>query len=87
VRNRHHADCRVAAERYTLICDGPVKGVALRLDPVPGQWQGPGGLRGWQLNCDVYLAALVPCLAGLKVGEGEREFGGLCLGSQPPRLR
>ena len=23
VRNRHHADCRVAAERYTLICDGP----------------------------------------------------------------
>jgi hypothetical protein len=20
----HHADCRVAAERYTLICDGPV---------------------------------------------------------------
>jgi hypothetical protein len=28
VRNRHHADCRVAveraAERYTLICDGPL---------------------------------------------------------------
>jgi len=28
VRNRHHADCRVAveraADRYTLICDGPV---------------------------------------------------------------
>jgi hypothetical protein len=23
VRNRHHAGCRVAAERYTLICDGP----------------------------------------------------------------
>ena len=27
VRNRHHADCRVAveraADRYTLICDGP----------------------------------------------------------------
>jgi hypothetical protein len=35
VRNRHHADCHVAveraADRYTLICDGPlicIRGVA-----------------------------------------------------------
>jgi hypothetical protein len=28
-RNRHHADCRASAERYTLICDGPHMRMAL----------------------------------------------------------
>jgi len=35
VRNRHHADCRVAVERaadgYTLICDEPDSWQGLRL--------------------------------------------------------
>jgi hypothetical protein len=55
VRNRHHADRRVAAERYTLICDGPVK-------PHPND--GDGGLRVLHRACQTDVAL------GLEAADG-----------------